>query len=117
MHLGRAAAAARQPTCARESQASATTPLSRAPLARASRTRVTLTRARADGAAPTWLRINDAAAILGMEVVTLRRAIERNARLDPEGRMHADFDGVRARKIGRHWRVFLAPCWSGHDPA
>jgi hypothetical protein len=52
------------------------------------------------------------AAILGIEVVTLRRAIERHARRDTEGRVHAEFDGVRARKLGRHWRVLLDPCWS-----
>jgi hypothetical protein len=57
------------------------------------------------------MRVEDAAAILGLEIVTLRRAIERNARRDREGRVRSDFDGVSARKIGRHWRVFLDDCW------
>jgi hypothetical protein len=47
-----------------------------------------------------------------MNVITLRRAIERHARRDAEGRVHAEFDGVRARKLGRHLRVLLDPCWS-----
>jgi hypothetical protein len=59
------------------------------------------------------MRIEEAARILGLSVVTLRRAIERHARRDPDGRIFADFDGVRARKLGRQWRVLLDPCWSG----
>jgi hypothetical protein len=58
------------------------------------------------------MRIGDAARLLDVNVITLRRAIERHARHDAEGRVHAAFDGVLARKLGRHWRVLLGPCWS-----
>jgi hypothetical protein len=64
-------------------------------------------------AAARWMRLDDAARILGVNVVTLRRAVERHARRDPEGRLYAEFDGVHARKLGRHWRVFLDACWAG----
>jgi hypothetical protein len=60
-----------------------------------------------------WLRLDDAARILGVNVVTLRRAVERHTRRDPHGRLYAEFDGVHARKLGRHWRVFLDACWAG----
>jgi hypothetical protein len=63
------------------------------------------------------MRVDDAAEILDLAVVTLRRAIERHARRDAEGRIHASFDGVHARKIGRHWRVLLDDCWTGAEPA
>jgi hypothetical protein len=63
------------------------------------------------------MRVDDAARILGVNVVTLRRSIERNARRDTEGRVHAEFDGIRARKLGRLWRVFLDPCWSARASA
>jgi hypothetical protein len=65
---------------------------------------------------PEWLRIDEAARILGFTVVTLRRAIERNARRDVDGLVHAAFDGLRARKLGRQWRVSLGPCWSAPAP-
>jgi hypothetical protein len=58
------------------------------------------------------MRIDDAARVLDVNVVTFRRAIERHARRDADGRVHAAFDGVHARKLGRHWRVLLDPCWS-----
>ncbi len=64
-----------------------------------------------DAALRPWMRIDAAAQFLGMEIVTLRRAIERHARRDPLGRVHSDFDGLRARKVGRHWRVQLDACW------
>jgi hypothetical protein len=69
-----------------------------------------------EGGAPTsavrWLRVDDAARLLGLTTVTLRRTIERNARRDAAGRVHASFDGIRARKLGRNWRVLLDDCWT-----
>ncbi len=59
-----------------------------------------------------WMRVDDAAGVLGMNVIPLRRAIERHARRDADGHLCSAFDGVRARKLGRHWRVALDPCWS-----
>jgi len=64
-------------------------------------------------AAARWMRLDDAARILGVNVVTLRRAVERHTRRDPDGRLYAEFDGVHARKLGRHWRLLLDPCWGG----
>ncbi len=58
-----------------------------------------------------WLSIDEAAAILGVPVVTLRRAVERNARRGSDGCVAAAVDGVSARKFGRRWRVMLDPSW------
>jgi hypothetical protein len=58
-----------------------------------------------------WMSIHEAAAILSVPVLTLRRAIERNARRGPAGSVEASIDGVHARKFGRRWRVWLDPTW------
>ena len=97
-----------------EREQTADQPLAAAPIPIAPRSGPRLRRASApasDARAPTWMRIEDAAMLLGLAVVTLRRAIERNARRDRDGRVHAAFDGIHARKIGRHWRVLLDECW------
>jgi hypothetical protein len=57
-----------------------------------------------------------AAAFLGLPVVTLRRALERNARTTPEGATVAHVDGVTARKLGRLWRVWLDRGWRVPTP-
>ena len=57
-----------------------------------------------------WLSVREAAAILGIPVITLRRAIERNAR-QAGGHVQASLDGVDARKFGRRWRVALDRGW------
>jgi hypothetical protein len=57
-----------------------------------------------------------AAAFLGLPVVTLRRALERNARTTPEGATVAHVDGVTARKLGRLWRVWLDRGWLAPTP-
>lgn len=59
-----------------------------------------------------WLGIDEAAGIVGMPVVTLRRAIERAARKKPDGAIEARFDGLVARKLGRRWRVWLGAAWT-----
>jgi hypothetical protein len=64
-----------------------------------------------------WLRLEEAARLLGVESVTLRRAIDRHARRDADGRTFSEFDGVRARKLGRQWRIVLDPCWCLDAPA
>ena len=58
-----------------------------------------------------WLSIDQAAAILGVSVVTLRRAVERNARRASDRCTTSAIDGVRARKFGRRWRVALDTQW------
>lgn len=58
-----------------------------------------------------WLSISDAASILGVDDVNLRRSCERNARRAPDGMVESFFDGIRARKLGRLWRVLLGDRW------
>jgi len=62
-----------------------------------------------------WMSVDQAAAILGIPVLTLRRAIERNVVRAIGGGMQAQVDGIRARKFGRLWRVWLDPGWT--EPA
>lgn len=59
-----------------------------------------------------WMSVREAAAVLGFAVVSLRRAIERHARRAPDGGIEASFDGLRARKLGRTWRVQLGSRWT-----
>ena len=59
-----------------------------------------------------WTSIRDAAETLGFAVVSLRRAIERNAHRTPDGGTEATFDGIVARKCGRTWRVLLDEAWT-----
>jgi hypothetical protein len=58
-----------------------------------------------------WLSIEEAAAILNVRVVTLRRAVERCATRGADGCVASAIDGVRARKFGRRWRVALDAQW------
>lgn len=61
---------------------------------------------------PAWMSPADAAAILGVPLLTLRRALERNAKKDKAGHVIAEVDGITARKLGRLWRVHLDPAWT-----
>jgi hypothetical protein len=54
---------------------------------------------------------DEAAAILGVPIVTLRRAIERNARRGADSSVLSKTDGVHGRKCGRRWRVVLDAQW------
>ena len=58
-----------------------------------------------------WMNVSDAAEVLGLEAVSLRRALERNARRATDGAIEARIDGVVGRKFGRLWRVCLADGW------
>lgn len=70
--------------------------------------------ARRDSSAPPrWMNVAEAAAILAVGTVSLRRAIERNARR-VDGSIESRLDGLVARKFGRLWRVSLDPAWT--DP-
>lgn len=60
---------------------------------------------------PKWMRVRDAATILGVTEVNLRRAIARHEIRSAEGGTEVAFDGVRARRFGRAWRVWLGPEW------
>lgn len=65
---------------------------------------------------PRWTSIREAALILGFGTVSLRRLIERHSRRAADGGIEAVVDGLRARKIGRTWRVQLSTAWSS-EPA
>lgn len=58
-----------------------------------------------------WLSVDSAAAVLDLTPSALRRALERRARVASDGAVVAEFDGVRARKLGRLWRVQLGHQW------
>ncbi len=59
-----------------------------------------------------WVSVRVAASHLGFSVVSLRRVIERNARRSADGGIEATFDGLRAKKLGRTWRVALGDRWA-----
>jgi hypothetical protein len=71
---------------------------------------------RTGGSTPStgsWRSIEASAQILGVPTITLRRLIGRSAKRAPDGSMEACVDGIRARKLGRHWRVWLHASWTG----
>jgi hypothetical protein len=57
------------------------------------------------------MSVEQAAAFLGVAAVTLRRNLERNARALPDGGTASQADGIKARKLGRCWRVWLDSGW------
>jgi hypothetical protein len=59
-----------------------------------------------------WLSVQSAADLLGMPAAALRKSLERRARRGADGGVEAELDGVRGRKLGRNWRVLLAPAWT-----
>jgi hypothetical protein len=58
------------------------------------------------------MSVDEAATILGVPTISLRRAIERNARRRPDSTIEAKADGYTARKLGRRWRVALDAGWT-----
>jgi DNA-binding NtrC family response regulator len=60
--------------------------------------------------------LQSAADFLGLTPSALRKAIERRAVRAPDGGIEADLDGVRARKLGRLWRVQLGDRWGSPVP-
>lgn len=60
---------------------------------------------------PRWLSVRDAAAFLSFTEDALRKALERRAVRAADGGIEAAFDGIRARKAGRGWRVMLSEAW------
>ena len=64
------------------------------------------------GASPAvWMTVEQAASFLSLPPVTLRRTLERNARSTKDGGTISHADGIKARKLGRLWRVWLDPGW------
>ncbi len=64
-----------------------------------------------------WVSVREAALALGFGVVSFRRLIERHTRRDAAGGIEASVDGVRARKVGRTWRVLLSSAWTSPGAA
>lgn len=58
-----------------------------------------------------WFALPRAALILDVSASALRRRVERAAELTGEGVLEAHFDGIRARKFGRSWRLLLGAAW------
>lgn len=58
-----------------------------------------------------WMSVREAAGVLAIPELTLRRALERNAKRAPTGTVVAAVDGVLGRKFGRKWRVRLDSLW------
>jgi hypothetical protein len=59
-----------------------------------------------------WTSVEGAAEVLGMTPGALRKLLERNARRSEDGVTEAHINGVRARKLGRLWRVSLSAAWA-----
>ena len=65
------------------------------------------------GEAPTqWISLQSAADQLGLSAAALRKSFDRRAARASDGGIEAEIDGVRARKLGRLWRVTLSPAWT-----
>jgi hypothetical protein len=62
-----------------------------------------------------WCSLAVAAEALGMTPGALRKILERNARPGPDGATEAQVSGVRARKLGRLWRVSFSAAWTAHS--
>lgn len=59
-----------------------------------------------------WISLPAAADVLGLSSDALRKTLDRRARKVADGGVEAEIDGVRARKLGRLWRVSLGPAWT-----
>ncbi len=61
--------------------------------------------------AAAWASVEHAAAFLDVPPVTLRRMLERHARRGEDGAVVATVNGIKARKLGRAWRLLLDEGW------
>lgn len=59
----------------------------------------------------TWISLVRAAQFLGESPESLRKKLTRAARKGDDGVVEAEFDGIRARKLGRNWKVRLSGGW------
>jgi hypothetical protein len=63
-----------------------------------------------------WISISEAGAALGMSEEALRKRLNRAARIrGSDGVTEIVTDGIRARKIGRSWRVQLSKGWTSTE--
>lgn len=58
-----------------------------------------------------WMTVEEAAAIISVSAIRLRRNIQRHARRMPGGLVVSATDGVHARKLGSKWQVALDSMW------
>ncbi len=63
-----------------------------------------------------WVSLQLAADFLGMSAAALRKSLDRRAVRVADGGVEAELDGVRARKLGRLWRVSLSAAWTSPGP-
>jgi hypothetical protein len=61
--------------------------------------------------ASLWMSTCEAAAILGVREITLRRTLERHSCKRSDGTITATVDGLKARKFSRQWRISLDQVW------
>jgi hypothetical protein len=66
---------------------------------------------RAVRSVPSWLPLLAAAQHLGESADSLRKKLERAAVKSADGGVEAELDGLRARKLGRLWKVRLSDAW------
>lgn len=59
-----------------------------------------------------WMSLAAAADRLGESYDGFLKRIERAARRAPDGGIEAEISGVRARKLGRSWKVRLSERWT-----
>ncbi len=60
----------------------------------------------------TWISIARAAEILDETTETLRKKLQRAKRsVAADGVVEVSIDGIRARRLGRHWKVQLSAGW------
>ncbi len=59
-----------------------------------------------------WISLASAAEILGEPEESLRKKLARASRRGSDGVTEAMVDGVRARKLGRNWKIHLSPGWT-----
>jgi len=60
---------------------------------------------------PSWLSLLAAAEHLGEPPDSLRKKLDRVSKRSPDGGIEAELDGLRARKLGRLWKVRLSDSW------
>jgi len=59
-----------------------------------------------------WLSLLTAAEHLGESADSLRKKLERASVRAEDGTVEANLDGIRARKLGRLWKIRLSAGWA-----
>lgn len=58
-----------------------------------------------------WISLAKAAQHLDESTPSLRKKLERAAVIAPDGVVEAELSGVRARKLGKMWKLRLSRRW------